>query len=67
MYSKTDYKNAIDFALNYPPDYHLIKYDSDKDLFDVEIFDEGWYRMNLDGYFVRSCLNWKGEKKWHSE
>jgi len=64
MYTREDYKNSIDFALNYPPEYDLIEYDSEKDLFRVYVFDNGWYDMYLEGFFVRSCLRWKGKRQW---
>jgi hypothetical protein len=64
MYDQENYNNAIDFALNYPPEYNLIVYESDRDIFVVDVFDAGWYTMHLEGKFVRSCLRWKGKKQW---
>jgi hypothetical protein len=64
MYTKKDYRDAINFALNYPPDFDLVKHDLIKDLYRVYVFDGGWYDINLCGYYVRSCLKWKGIKKW---
>ena len=46
MFLEQDYRDAIKFALNYPPAV------------------DGWYDFNLCGYYVRSCLNWKGKKAW---
>ncbi len=64
MYTEKDYREAIKFALNYPPEADLMKYDEEKDLFRVVVLDGGWYDINLQGSFVRSCLNWKGKKQW---
>ena len=65
MYNDKDYKNAIAFALNFPSDYRLVKYDFDKDIYKVDVFDYGWYcDIKLQGSFVRSCLKYKGHKKW---
>jgi hypothetical protein len=65
MYNDQNYLDAIGFALNYPPDYNLTKYDIIKDIFKVDVFDGGWYSgIRLQGSFVRSCLKWKGIKKW---
>ena len=64
MFVKEDYYNAIDFALNYPRAFKLVEYDSDKDIYIVLVLDGGWYTVNLLGKFVRSCLKWKGIKKW---
>jgi len=63
-FSKTNYHEAINFALNYPPDFDLIRYHEEKDVFIVSVFDEGWYNVNLTGSFVRACLKWKGVRKW---
>lgn len=64
MYSKQDYIDAIKFALNYPPDAKLYKYDIYKDIYKVSVFDDGWYDFNLTGSLVRSALKWKGKKIW---
>jgi hypothetical protein len=64
MYSKQDYRDAIEFALNFPPDFDIISYDEDKDIYRVYVFDDGWYDFNLHGYYVRSCLKWKGKRAW---
>jgi len=64
MYTKKDYRGAINFGLNFPPDFDLVKHDIEKDLYRVYVFDGGWYDINLHGYYVRSCLKWKGIKKW---
>lgn len=64
MYTQDDYIKAIQFALNYPPDVTLRKHDIYKDIYKVTVFDQGWYDFNLQGDFVRSCLKWKGIKKW---
>lgn len=63
-YTDKDYIEAIKFALNYPPEVRLLKYDMHKDIYKVRILDGGWYHMNLQGDFVRSCLKFKGIKKW---
>lgn len=64
MYKEQDYKDAINFALNYPPSFKMLDYDNEKDICNVDVFDYGWYNINLNGSFVRSCLHWKGKKKW---
>ena len=64
MYSEADHLEAIKFALNYPPEVELLKYDMYKDIYKVRILDDGWYEMRLQGAFVRSCLKFKGEHKW---
>ena len=64
MYTDQDYIDAINFALNHPPDVKLLKYDIYKDLYKVNVLDDGWYYMKLQGSFVRSCLKWKGDKIW---
>ena len=63
-FEKKDYTEAIRFALNFPDDYHLVGFDSEKDIYIVEVLDGGWYTVNLIGKFVRSCLNFKGVKIW---
>ena len=68
MYDESDYLEAIKFALNYPPkvlpDYY---YSVAKDVYVVDLFDDGGYRVRLMGSFVRSCIKWKGVKKWVRE
>ena len=64
MYIEQDYKEAINFALNYPPEFDFVSYNEDKDLYRVYVFDAGWYDINLEGNYVRSCLKWKGKKVW---
>ncbi len=67
MYTAEDYKKAIEFALNYPPRIRLYRYNMEKDIYQVTLFDEGWYNIKLMGSFVRSCLKWKGVKRWTTE
>lgn len=67
MYIESDYKDAMNFALNYPPDFDLVNYDEELDLYRVSVFDAGWYSLSLHGFFVRSCLKWKGKKLWSEE
>jgi len=64
MYTKANYRDAMNFALNYPPDFDLVNYDEDLDIYQVSVFDEGWYSIALYGFFIRSCLIWKGKKQW---
>lgn len=64
MYTEQDYLDAINFALNYPDKYHLSYYSEGKDIYTVHYLEGGWYIINLQGKFVRSCLKWKGIKKW---
>lgn len=63
-YTKHDYEKAIEFALNYPPEIGPYYYSTDKDLYSMCVLVDGWYNINLQGSFVRSCLKWKGIKKW---
>lgn len=64
MYTQEDYLNACKFALNYPVEVELRKYDMHKDIYKCLVMDGGWYDVNLEGSLVRSCLKWKGIKKW---
>ena len=65
MYTQNDYIKAIKFALNYDKDLPLnYSYKEDKDIYKVTLMDGGWYTVRLDGFFVRSCLKWKGKKQW---
>jgi hypothetical protein len=65
MYTDQDYQKAIKFALNYDRDLPLTySYKADKDEYKVVFMDNGWYTFRLDGFFVRSCLKWKGKKQW---
>ena len=63
-YTKDDYQQAIEFALNYPPKVGPYYYDISKDIYIVDILDTGWYNIAVQGHFVRSCLTWKGMKNW---
>jgi hypothetical protein len=63
-YIQEDYQKAIEFALNYPSEVKKFHYNIHKDIYDVILFDAGWYNIKLNGEFVRSCLKWKGIKKW---
>ena len=63
-YTDQDYLDAINFVLNYPPDFRFLKYDMYKDLFKVDVFDGGWYcNLKLQGSLIRSALKYKGVKK----
>jgi len=65
MYTDQDYIDAIKFALNYSNDPPLtFSYNEDKDQFKTTVFDGGWITFRLEGFFVRSCLKYKGIKKW---
>lgn len=67
-YTEQDYLNAVKFGLNYPQDNDIpvsYSYDEDKDIYKVVIFDGGWVHFKLHGFFVRSCLKWKGRKQWN--
>ena len=66
MYSTDEYTEAINFALNYPPEIDRVEYDQENDVFRVLVLDGGWYDMFLYGSFIRSCLNWKGKKSWNN-
>ncbi len=64
-YTKLDYIDALDFGLNYPAQgFDYLYYDDQKDLFYVLVRDNGLYNTSLQGFFVRSCLKWKGHKQW---
>jgi len=63
-YTDADYLDAIKFALNYPPEVELRKYDMYKDIYKVAVLDGGWYDINLEGKLVRSALQWLGIKSW---
>ena len=67
QFTGKEYEEAINFALNYPPDVKVTKYDEEKDIFQALVFDAGWYHIELEGKFVRSCLKWQGIKKWRNE
>jgi hypothetical protein len=65
-----DYFDACNFALNYPDDLRLQGYNEEKDTFDVEFLDKGWYgftpityNIRLTGSLVRACIKEK-VKKW---
>lgn len=66
MYTDQDYQNAIKFALNYSDrDLPLTySFNEEKDIYKVTLMDGGWYTFRLDGFFVRSCLKWKGKRQW---
>ena len=67
MYVEKDYKKAIEFALNYPPKVMAYYYDQYKDIYKVQLLDDGMYTIKLTGSFVRSCLKWKGIKRWTNQ
>jgi len=64
MYTIVDYEDAINFALNYPDNFEFVEYYPDSDLYEMQVFDNGWWHIKLDGYYIRSCLKWKGKKVW---
>ena len=64
MYTDKDYLDAVDFALNYPPEILDILYDEVKDIYVVDLIDEGIYKINLTGSLIRACLSWQGERSW---
>jgi hypothetical protein len=66
-YGEQDYKKAIEFALNYPPKVIAYHYDLYKDIYKVQLLDDGIYTIKLLGSFVRNCLKWKGIKKWRPD
>ena len=66
-YTDEDYQRAIEFALNYPPKVMAYHYNIQKDIYKVQLMDNGIYTINLLGNFVRSCLKWKGIKKWRPD
>jgi len=63
-YTKDDYQRAIEFALNYPSTISPYYYDRYSDRYIVDILETGWQNMYVEGFLVRSCLKWKGIKKW---
>lgn len=63
-YTQDDYKAAIEFGMNYPPEIRAWYYDQHKDIYKVQVLDDGIYEIKLQGEFIRHCLKWKGIKKW---
>jgi hypothetical protein len=63
-YTQDNYKAAIEFGLNYPPEIRAWYYDQHKDIFKVQVLDNGIYEIKLQGEFIRHCLKWKGIKEW---
>jgi len=66
-YTKEDYQKAIEFALNYPSNIIRWHYSYGSDIYGVIVADIGYQTVKLEGQFVRSCLKWKGIKKWRRD
>jgi hypothetical protein len=56
--------SGIAFALNYPTEFELIRYDAIKKNYRVTYLEGGWYTIDLDESFVRSCMIYQGQKAW---
>jgi hypothetical protein len=56
--------SGIAFALNYPTEFELVRYDSYKKKYIVTYLDGGWYTIDLTEKFVRSCMTTLGPKAW---
>lgn len=56
---------ALRFALNYPQDVVLTKYNIYRDIYIVDVLDAGWYmNIKMDGSYIRHCHKWQGERSW---
>ncbi len=56
---------ALHFALNYPEDVILNKYNIYEDIYIVDVLDSGWYsNIKMNGKYVRNCHKWQGQKSW---
>jgi hypothetical protein len=58
---------GIGFALNWPTEYELLYYNAYDCVYRVRYLEGGWYEINLDETFVRSCMTHAGEKQWTAE
>lgn len=59
--------NAINFALNYPREFRIIRHDVIKEVYEVAFVDGdgiGFHHIALTDSYVRNCMNWKGQKAW---
>jgi hypothetical protein len=67
--------SGIAFALNYPTEFELIGYYPNRKvrnatgtgLYKVQYLEGGWYTIDLDATFVRSCMTTQGPKAWVTE
>lgn len=68
-YTEEDYKKAISFALNHPPEIRAYHYNMHKDLYTIDLLetDNIVYTVTLQGWFIRKCLKWSGKKQWAAE
>jgi hypothetical protein len=56
---------ALRFALNYPEDVILNKFNIYEDIYIVDILDGGWYaNFEVNGCYVRHCHKWQGQRSW---
>ena len=56
--------SGIAFALNYPTEFELVRYDVIKKKYHVTYLEGSWYTIDLDEKFVRSCMITQGPKEW---
>lgn len=62
--------SGIAFALNYPTEFELIRYNIYKDVYQVRYLEGihqgqmGWHHIDLDANLVRSCMITLGPKEW---
>jgi hypothetical protein len=59
--------SGIAFALNYPTEFELIRYDPHGKyaVYHVRYLEGiGWHHLALDEAFVRSCMTYLGPKAW---
>jgi hypothetical protein len=64
-YSDKEIKEAIMFALNYPREVEVVRYDVIQDKYLCRVWEYGYPdNIRLDGFFIRSCLEWQGKKEW---
>lgn len=59
--------SGIAFALNYPTEFELVRYDVIKKKYIVRYLEGGWYTIDLDEKLVRSCMTTQGPKAWVKE
>lgn len=57
--------SGIAFALNYPTEFELVKYNAYDCKYRVRYLEGiGWHTIDLDEVFVRSCMTATGSKIW---
>jgi hypothetical protein len=57
--------SGIAFALNYPTEFELIRYNIYTKKYQVRYLENiGWHHLELDEKLVRSCMITLGPKDW---